>query len=299
MRIFSGTSNKPIAERIAKELKTNLSTCQIHIFPDGERRVRIIDRVVDENTAVVQSCSAPVDQNYMELFFMVDALKRSGAKSVTAVIPYLGYQRQDHVFRSGEGVSLGVIIKTLEALGVLRLITFELHSIKIPELFHIPVEHLSALKIFAEKIKVEKWINSETILVAPDMGAGRRIKILSELLGWVPYGVIEKNRDLVTGKVTVEGMKGINQYKRAIIVDDMISSGGTIAASADFLKTKGVEEILVFATHPVFSAEAPKLLAGKKSIKKVFVTDTVDVPKNKRFSKLHILSVAQMIAEKL
>src|SRR3989338_8012806 len=153
MKVFSGSSNKPFAEKVAKSLNTSLSPLEIFIFPDGERRVRVIDRMVGQDTVVVQSTSPNPDTAYMELFFIVDALKRSGAKSVTAVIPYLGYQRQDHVFRDGEAVSLEVIIETLESVGMDKLITFDLHSIKIPELFSMPIVHLSALPIFAEKIR--------------------------------------------------------------------------------------------------------------------------------------------------
>ena len=133
MKVFAGSASKLLAQKIAKELKRELSRLELHIFPDGEKRIRVIDKVVEEDCIVVQSTSTNADINYMELFFIVDALKRSGAKSVTAVIPYLGYQRQDHVFREGEAVSLGVIIKMLEGVGVDRVITFDLHSIKIPE----------------------------------------------------------------------------------------------------------------------------------------------------------------------
>src|SRR3989344_6224065 len=153
MKVFSGSSNKPLVEKIAKQLNTSLSPFEIFIFPDGERRIRAIDRVVGQDTVVIQSTSPNPDTAYMELFFIVDALKRSGAKSVVAVVPYLGYQRQDHVFRDGEAVSLEVIIETLESVGMDKLITFDLHSIKIPELFSMPIVHLSALSIFAEKIK--------------------------------------------------------------------------------------------------------------------------------------------------
>jgi len=138
MKIFSGSSNKPLAEKIVKSLNTLISPLEIDIFPDGEKRVRVVDKVVGEDAVVVQSTSPNPNDCYMELFFIVDALKRSGAKSVTAVVPYLGYQRQDHVFRDGEAVSLEVVIETLQAVGMDRLITFDLHSIKIPELFSLP-----------------------------------------------------------------------------------------------------------------------------------------------------------------
>lgn len=299
MKIFSGTCNKPLAEKIAKELKTTLSPLEIHIFPDGEKRVRILDNVVGQHTIVVQPTSTPADQCYMELFFIVDALKRSGAKSVTAVVPYLGYQRQDHIFRDGEGVSLEVVRRTLEAVGVNRLIGFDFHTVRVPELFKIPVSHLSALSLFAQKIKREKWANIDTMLVAPDKGGIRRIKILSDLLGGMPYGSIEKNRDLETGHVTGEEISitgGIK--KRALIVDDMISSGGTIVMAINLLLKKGVHDIYVFATHPVFSDAAPEVLQ-KSAAHKIFVTDTIEVPQSKQFPKLEILSISKMVATEI
>lgn len=304
MKIFSGTSNQPLAKKIAKELKTKLSPLEIHIFPDGEKRVRILDNVMGQNCFIVQSCSPPVDLHYMELFFIVDALKRSGAKKVTAIIPYLGYQRQDHLFRTGEAVSLEVIVKTLEATGVNKLIAFDLHSIKIPEFFHIPIVHLSALATFAEEIKRRNWDPKDSLLISPDMGGVRRVKILSEMLNYMAFGTIVKNRNLATGEVTASKIEGVSdnrlkEFKRVFIVDDMISSGGTIVTASNLLKERGIKEIFVFATHPVFSADAPKILSKTRSIKKVFVTDTVYLPKEKIFPKLKILSVAGEVAKAL
>ncbi|OGH21545.1 MAG: hypothetical protein A2958_02335 [Candidatus Levybacteria bacterium RIFCSPLOWO2_01_FULL_38_13] len=336
MKIFSGSSNKPLTAKIAKELDLKLSDTEIFIFPDGERRVRILENVVDEDVVVIQTTSPNPDTYYIELFFLVDAAKRSGAKSITAIVPYLGYQRQDHVFREGEAVSLEVIIETLEAVGMDRLITLDLHSIKIPELFKISIVHLSALPIFAEKIRQlsvlgnqlsetgrsvigssvqtnRRQINqnpktenrkptTDCLLVSPDMGGIRRIKILSELLFDAPFVSVVKDRDLKTGEVKSSrfdrdlGFK--KDKKRAIIVDDMISTGRTIKAACDLVWSAGIEEIYVFATHPVFSNDYKNILQNSKA-GKIFVTDTIDVPEEKRFGKLEILSVSKMIAEEL
>ncbi len=273
----------------------------------------------------------------MELFFLVDAAKRSGAKSITVVVPYLGYQRQDHLFREGEAVSLEVIIETLEATGINKLIAFDLHSIKIPELFSIPVVHLSALSVFAEKIKKlfgaevapenfhthntgelglknskSEGVNArsenfessprptDTILVSPDMGGIRRIKILSELLDNTSYVSIVKNRNLESGEIEsnsfdTKDLSFTKKAKRAIIVDDVISTGRTIVAAVDLLVRNGIKDNFVFATHPVFSNESKEILQNSK-LSKVFVTDTIKIPENKKFEKLEILSVAGEIA---
>jgi ribose-phosphate pyrophosphokinase len=234
------------------------------------------------------------------------------------------------VFREGEAVSLEVAIKTLEAVGADKVITFDLHSIKIPEFFKIPVTHLSALPLFAEKIREtigaevahenflvrdakkglpsnrfknpasshnENFVGSprfdNSTLVSPDMGGIRRIKILSEMLNSMPYVTIEKNRDLKSGKIKVSEIHG-RVGKVAFVIDDMISTGNTIAAAAKLLRKKGAGRIFVFATHPVFSGNAAKTLQ-ESSVEKVFVTDTIMVPKEKLFPKLEVLSVAEMI----
>jgi ribose-phosphate pyrophosphokinase len=294
MKIFSGTSGKFIAQKIAENLGIQLSNLEIFKFPDGEERVRILDKVLDEDVFVVQSTSTPVNENYMELFFIVDALRRSGAKSIKAIIPYLGYQRQDHMFREGEAVSLEVVATLLKWGGVDEVISFDLHSIKTPEIFAIKLTHLSALPIFAEEIK--KILGGIT-LVSPDMGGIRRIKLLSEMLNSAPFITIEKNRDLSTGAITVDKISG-DVSESAVIVDDMISTGRTILAAASLLKSKGAKKIYVFATHAVFSKDAAKILDSPQ-IEKVFVADTVYLPEEKRFPKLEILSVSKMIAESI
>ncbi len=303
MKVFSGTSNRPLAGRIAKALNLSLSPLEIHTFPDGEKRIRILDSVVNQHTIIVQSTSTPADQLYMELFFIVDALKRNGAKSVTAVIPYLGYQRQDHLFREGEAVSLDVVIRTLEAVGVNRIIGFDFHTIRVPELFRIPVSHLSSLSLFAQKIQALNFLGENTVLIAPDMGGIRRIKQLSEMLPGMSYAVIVKNRNLETGETSASEIQGpdgkeIELPKRALIVDDMISSGGTIITATNLLLKKGVTDVYVFATHPVFSDAASEVLQTSAA-KKVFVTDSIEVLKEKNFRKLSVLSIVKMIAKEI
>ncbi len=301
MKIFSGTANPKLAEKLAKELKLPLFLPEKFVFPDGEERIRILERVVDEIIVLVQPLSPPVNENLIELCLIVDALKRSGAKKILAIVPYLGYQRQNRVFRSGEAVSLIVVVKILESVGIDKILTFDLHSIKIPQFFKIPVVHLSALPLFAEKIKTEDLNKVGSFLVSPDMGGVRRVKILSGMLNDLPWVAIEKERDLATGKIQVgkinlgPGLKSLKK-KTAIIVDDMISGGGTIVKAVEFLKKEGVAQIFAFVTHPVFSQNAAALLQ-KTGIERIYVTDTVFVPKEKRFSRLEILSVTKMIAD--
>jgi ribose-phosphate pyrophosphokinase len=324
MKIFSGSSNKLLAGKIARNLGLEISPIEVHIFPDGERRIKLNEDVVDQDAVVVQSTAAPVDQNYVELFFIVDALKRSGARSVTVVVPYLGYQRQDHIFRTGEAVSLQVMVKILESIEVDRVIALDLHSIKIPEFFHIPLVHISALPLFAEEIQNVILSESEalpagrqgskkdssaasqndnSILVSPDMGGLRRIQKISSLLDDMPWIATVKDRDLATGDIDIAKIdffeSGLHESdlkgKYAFLVDDMASSGKTLVQSANLLRKNGVSEIYAFVTHPIFSEDAPKLLQ-ESIIEKVFVTDSVFIPEEKKFEKLEVLSVAEMIA---
>jgi ribose-phosphate pyrophosphokinase len=297
MKIFSGNSNKKLALKIAKILNLELSPVEIFLFPDGEKRIRIQEKVLGQECVIVQSASIPPDENYMELFIMIDALKRSGAKSIKTLIPYLGYQRQDHIFRDGEAVSLEVIAEILITVGMTELFSFDLHSPKIPEIFSVPVHHLSALPIFAEKIKKDFSLG-EIVLVSPDMGGIRRIKEVSELLGNIPYATITKNRDLSSGEITNSGLDGDVRRKIAVIVDDMISTGNTMVEAANLLMENGALKVYVFATHPVLAKDADKLLQHS-NIERVVVSDSIDVPNYKLFSKLEIISIADVAAKAL
>ncbi len=299
MLIFSGSSNKNLAKKIAGRLGVSLSQIEIHTFPDKENRVRVIDKVLDKDVIVVQSTGVSPNRYYMELFFILDSLKRSGARSVTLVIPYLGYQRQDHIFRSGEAVSLEVIVNLIKTLKVDSVISFDLHSLRIEEFFkakRIKLYHLSALRVFAKEI--ERMEGNDLVLVSPDMGGIRRIQLLSELLGnKIPCISIDKDRNLNTGEVTSTKING-EVKKRAIIVDDVISTGKTLISAAELLKKNGVEEIYVMATHGIFAGDAPEDLENS-IIKKVIVSDTIEIRNNRRFNKLQMVSVSPLITKTL
>ncbi len=260
-------------------------------------RVRVVGGDLEDDVVLIHSTGIPVDENYMELFLTLDALKRSGARSITLVAPYLGYERQDHVFRDGEEVGFEMIVKVLETLRVDKLVTFDMHSIKLPDMFKIPVIHLSALQLFAEKIKNYKLEASNYTLVSPDMGGIRRIKILSELTG-CEFVTIEKDRDLATGSIRDSSMEGDVGGKNVAVVDDMISTGETIKAAVELLKEKGAGKVDVFATHAVFSPKSYKILESLP-VERIVVTDTIDIPEEKRFKNLEIISVADDLAKAL
>lgn len=297
MKLFSGSSNIALAQKVAKHFGKDLDNLEISIFSDKEKRIRVVDKVLDQDTVIVQSTSTPADENYMELFLTIDALKRSGAKSVKAVIPYLGYQRQDHIFRDGEGVSLEVIAETLVRVGMTELFSFDLHTPKIAEIFTVPVHHLSALQIFADKIKQE-FDHNKLVLVTPDLGGIRRIKEMSQALDNLPFATVTKDRDLESGKIEDTQIDGYVREKIAIIVDDMISTGETMVEAAKLLQEEGAIKVIAFATHAVLSKEASRILQ-QSNIERVYTSDTIDIEEKKRFPKLQILSVSEIIANAL
>lgn len=296
MKILSGSSNEELARAVSDKLHIPLIPREIFVFPDGERRVQLQNSVLAEDIIIVQSTNPPVDTHYMELFLLIDAVRRSGGNKIYIVMPYLGYQRQDHIFRDGEAVSLEVIITMLEAQNVNGIMTFDLHSIKTSELFAIPIIHLSALPIFVEIIHNQDLFN-ESVLVSPDMGGIRRLKIISGMLGYMPMVTIQKERDVHSGHIRISGIQG-DIKRRALIVDDMVSSGKTLIQASDALKEMGAEEVTAYITHPIFSADAAIALQ-KSSLDKILVTDSVAVPESNRFMKLEIVSIAATIAREI
>ncbi len=306
MKIVSGSSNVDLAEKVAKQLGLSLTPLEIFIFPDGERRIRVFEDVIEQDCIIIQPTNPDVDTNYIELFLIIDALKRNGAREITVIMPYMGYQRQDHQFRDGECVSLEVMIKAIESLGADKIITFDMHSIRIPDLFHIPIKHLSAIELFAQTIRKNGWENDDTILISPDMGGINRVKLLSAALDDMTYANVVKNRDLDTGKVVAADIDCASSTwknksfdgKRLILVDDMISSGHTIDEAGKLLKKLDAGEMHTFVTHAIFSSEAPKILQNSL-MENIYVTDCVFVPKEKEFAKLKIVSIARKVAEEV
>lgn len=299
MIFFGDDTNKPLSEGIASSLTTGIFYPEITVFPDGERRIRILEEVVDQEVVFLKTSSVTdnVDSFIIETAFLIDAFKRSGASSVTGIIPYLPYCRADHVFRSGEAVPLEVIIHLLERSGLTKIVFVDPHTIKMPEMFSIDVVNLSALSLFAEKIKEIGIHKDNSVIVSPDMGGLRRMEQLSEMVGGLPFTSIEKDRDYDTGNIKASGIHG-EVKKTCFIVDDIISSGRTIVQAVDKLTELGAENIYVFATHPVLSEEASKILQNSKA-KKIYVTDAIPVPSEKKFEKLEVLSLDGVLAPHL
>lgn len=299
MLIIGDPQNKSLSEGLAGKLSCEVIYPEIMVFPDTEQRVRIdAEKVFGQKVYVVKSIETPVDTQVLQLSFIVDAANRAGADFVTGIIPYIPYMRADHVFRTGEAVPLELVIKMIEDAGLNEIIIVDPHSIKIPEMFKISVKDLSALSMFAAKIKeIEPNLENVTI-VSPDMGGLRRLEILDELLGGGVNKVqINKDRDYESGAVKVAEhtgeIKGI-----CMIIDDIISTGKTIAQAVETLMVNGAEKVYVMATHPVFSQKSTQLLAESDATR-VFVTDSIPVPAEEMFDKLEILPLAPLIAAEI
>lgn len=290
--IFSGNSNLPLAHRIASELGTTLNKAEIIRFADSECRVRIEEDVEDKNVFVIQSLSNPVDEHLMELLLLGDAVKRGEAKKTIAVLPYHGYARQDRVHRPGECLSAHVVAKLIESVGFDKLITCELHNETILGFFEIPVVHVSGLSVFQSE--VEK-IKNDVVVVTPDAGALKRSQRFAQDLD-LPLALIEKKRDLnQPHKLLSMRVVGEVKDKIAIIVDDVIVTGGTLVNAAYLLKEKGAKQVIAAATHADFVGGVDKILKDAP-LDKIWVTDTISIPKARQFSKLQIFPIASTIA---
>lgn len=290
--IFSGNSNPTLSQSIASELGLNLSKAEIIRFADSECRVRVEEDVEDKDVFLIQSLCNPVDENLMELLLMVDAAKRGEPRKIIAVLPYHGYARQDRAHRSGECVSASVVTKLLESVGIDKLITVELHNESILGFFKIPIVHVSGLTVFQSE--VEK-IKNEVVVITPDAGALKRSQKFAELLD-LPLALIEKKRDLNQAhKILSMRVVGDVKDKIAIVVDDVIVTGGTLVNAAYLLKEKGAKQVIAAATHADFVAGTAKILQDSP-LDKVWVTDTIFIPEEMKFNKLQIFPIASTIA---
>lgn len=292
MRILAGSSNVSLARAVAKNLGVDLLRAKVSTFPDKENKVKLPE--LGEDFVVFQSTGISPNRNYIELFFILDALPKSYKKTV--VMPYVGYSRQNEAFSEGEAVPLRVIGKILEGLGVSKLICVDLHKGEVASLFNFETENIKALTVFTEKIKLMDLNLSETTLVAPDKGSLARVQEMAGILG-IEFTSISKKRNYDTEEIESMDIAG-KVGKTAILVDDIISTGGTILKAASLIKEKGADEVYVFATHGVLAGDASVKLQ-ESSINKVFVTDSLEIPSKRRFPKLEIISIADLLTNSL
>lgn len=283
--IIGGSASQKLAAKIAKELECPLIPIETRRFPDGERYIRINGKLGEEVT-VVQSTGYPQDENLIELFLILKNLKSMGIEKIRVIIPYFGYGRQERRFKSGEAVSAAIIADLLEAAGADEIFCINLHEENITEFFRIPVHNLSAMKPIADHIK--ETLNNP-VIVAPDKGALGFAKEIAEILG-CEYDYLEKTRlspEIVETKPKNMDVKG----KEAVIIDDIISTGGTIVNAAKILKEHGATKVVVSCVHPVLVEDALlKIFAAE--VDDVIATDTLR-------SDVSVISVAKLVADAL
>jgi ribose-phosphate pyrophosphokinase len=294
MKLLSGTSNKPLSKDIARFLKSKLVNSSIKNFADGEIYVELNENIRGNSIFIIQSISSPANDNLMELLLCIDALKRSSAKNITAVIPYFGYARQDRKVVPRTSISAKLVSNLITKAGADRVVTVDLHAGQIQGFFDIPVDNLFSTPIFARHVK--KNIKSKNIVcIAPDVGGTERARALGKILN-VGLAIVDKRRPK-PGQSQVMNVIGEVKDKTCVIVDDIIDSGGTIVNAAKALKDRGAKEVYVYITHGVLTGEAVKKIK-KSVIKKLVITDTIDnKDKTKSAKNIEVLSISALMGE--
>jgi len=283
-----------LSKNIAKYLKSKLVNSSIRKFADGEIYVEINENIRGNSIFIIQSISSPANDNLMELLLCIDALKRSSAKNITAVIPYFGYARQDRKVVPRTSISAKLVSNLITKAGADRVVTVDLHAGQIQGFFDIPVDNLFATPIFARHVK-KNIKNKDVICVAPDVGGTERARALGKLLN-VGLAIVDKRRPK-PGQSQVMNVIGNVVGKTCIIVDDIIDSGGTIINAAKALKTRGAKEVYVYITHGVLSGEAVEKIK-KSVIKNLVITDTIDnQDKIKKAKNIEVLPISGLMGE--
>jgi ribose-phosphate pyrophosphokinase len=286
--VVPGPASQDLGRKVAEMLKSKVAPVVFKAFPDGEHYLRLDGDIKGEEVVIVQTTGPPQDANIMQLFLMVDAAKDLGAERVTAVVPYLAYARQDKRFLPGEAISIETLIKLIEASGTDRFLTVNIHEKTVLEKFSIPTENLSAITLLAENFKNKGLAGAFSL--APDKGALELAKeadrVLEGRCGW-----LRKVRHRLTGEIRVEEKRFDIEGKDVIVFDDIISTGGTIAAAVEMLKTQGAKRVYAACVHPLLVGEAQrKIMQG--GAEEIVGTDCVSSPVN-------VVSVAPLIAEAL
>jgi len=292
LRLFSGDSNLPLAEKVAEILQLPLGKLRVTHLPDTEVHVQIDECVRGVDIFIMQSCSAPVNRNTMELYLLVDAFRRASANSITAVVPYFPYTRQERMARGREAISARVVATTLEVLGAARVIYVDVHSPAIQGFFQIPVDPLSAVPVLAEYFRQDGRFE-EAAVVAPDTGRAKMAAKYADILN-MPLVVMEKRRE--DGRVRVTHIVGDIRGRVPIVIDDVMASGSVLDEIPALLQAGARPEVYLSVTHPVLVGRSLEKLCDPV-IQELVVSDTIYVPPEKRSEKLHVVSIAPLLAE--
>lgn len=288
--IFSGTANSELANEIAKYLEMPLSKATINRFSDGEINVQIVESVRGKDVYIVQPTCAPANDNLMELLIMTDALKRSSAKSITAVVPYYGYARQDRKAAPRVPISAKLVANLMETAGITRVVTVDLHASQIQGFFDIPVDNLYGAIIFADYIKSKQLPNP--IIASPDIGGVTRARYFAQRLG-LEMVIVDKRRQKANESEVMNVIGDVNG-KDVILIDDMIDTAGTMVKAAEALKKLGATSVMACCTHPVLSGPAYERIENGV-LDELVVANTI--PMRQQSPKIKMLSTASMLGE--
>ena len=294
--IFTGTANPELAEEVSKILKIDIAPADVGYFSDGELNVQIQENVRGHDTFIIQSTCSPTNKNVMEIMLIADALKRSSASKITAIVPYFGYARQDRRVRSARvPISAKVVADMFASVGIDRVLTIDLHSETIQGFFDMPADNVYATKFMVDDIK-DNNERDEVVVVSPDVGGVVRARALAKLLDDTDLAIIDKRR-AAANQSEVMNIIGDIQGKVCIVPDDIIDTAGTLCNAANALKENGAKAVKAYITHPVLSGPAIERLENS-SIDELVVTNSIPLtPDAKKCSKIRVISLANIIAE--
>ncbi len=294
MKLLTGTSHPSLSQKISEILKASINPHLISRFADGEIRVEIRENVKNDHVVLIQSTCPPVNENMMELFVLLDALKQAYVRQITVIIPYLGYSRQDRKTTEGSPVSAQLMARLLKEAGVDQAIFLDLHSQVVENFFEIPVKHFSAIPLLAKEWQKQYSHFKDITCVSPDAGGLKRTQVFSEILK-VNVACIHKERSQPNQAqaIKLDGKVG----KNAIIVDDMIDTAGTLCAAVDNLIQNGAQNVFVAVVHGLFSPPAIERIE-QSPVKEIWVTDSVALNQEaQRCNKIKVVSVAGLLAQ--
>jgi len=292
LRIFSGNANPALAKEIANHLGLTMGNAFVGHFNNGETQVIIDESVRGKDVFIVQPTCNPVNDSMMELLIMVDAAKRASARTITAVIPYYAYARQDRKTRGREPISAKLMANLLTTAGVSRVITVDLHAGQIQGFFDIPVDHLPGVPLLAEYIRSKNL--DELIVVSPDLGGVTRARQLADRLH-APIAIIEKRRPM-PGVAEVMNLIGNVEGRTAVMIDDIVDTAGSLTEGANALMKSGAKEVFACCTHGVLSDPAVARIKASV-IKELVITNTIPLPIEKQIDKIKVLSMAPLLGE--
>lgn len=294
LKIFSLDSNKEVAQEIADHMGIELGKCSVKTFSDGEIQINIEESIRGCHVYIVQSTSAPVNDNLMQLLIMIDALKRASASTINVVMPYYGYARQDRKARSREPITAKLVANLIEKAGATRMIALDLHALQIQGFFDIPVDHMFGAPIIARYFNEKGWNSDDIVVVSPDHGGVTRARKLAERLN-APIAIIDKRRPKPNVS-EVMNIVGSIEGKICILIDDIIDTAGTIVLGAQALKDRGAKEIYASCTHAVLSGPAIERIEASP-IKELVITNSINQLAERQLDMITQLSVGPLLGE--